>query len=416
MTLQALTYFAAAAEEGNLTRAAKRCFVTQPALSRAIAELERELGCPLLIRKNKGVSLTPAGEVCLSGARRILKECELLARQVHEGSGSTAGTINIGYLFNGSLNFFAGMLKQASQVFPHIELHTTYEHFKDAKRMLKTGELDFVLLAEPSARGLGAVDLLTVFPGGLYVVAHHTHRLFAQESVTMAEAIGASLIDMDQIQLLHITNPKTGISGDASVPQSTSGYILVNQEGNRFVREDGRRDEISQAIMAQTGGYSWLIQSADIITDPDTQTTTLGQTITYMLENHLADYTRADTLEELAEAIGVPYENLQAAIDDYNAHVASGEADEFGRVLLVNKLETGPWYAFTRAPAAHHTMGGVEIDTEAHVLSTEGSIIPGLFAAGEVTGGIHGGNRLGGNAIVDFVVYGRIAGANAAQG
>ena len=236
------------------------------------------------------------------------------------------------------------------------------------------------------------------------------------DGIRMAEAIGASLIDMDQIQLLHITNPKTGISGDASVPQSTAGYILVNQEGNRFVREDGRRDEISQAIMAQTGGYSWLIQSADIITDPDTQTTTLGQTITYMLENHLADYTRADTLEELAEAIGVPYENLQAAIDDYNAHVASGEADEFGRVLLVNKLETGPWYAFTRAPAAHHTMGGVEIDTEAHVLSTEGSIIPGLFAAGEVTGGIHGGNRLGGNAIVDFVVYGRIAGANAAQG
>ena len=176
------------------------------------------------------------------------------------------------------------------------------------------------------------------------------------DGIRMAEAIGASLIDMDQIQLLHITNPKTGISGDASVPQSTAGYILVNQEGNRFVREDGRRDEISQAIMAQTGGYSWLIQSADIITDPDTQTTTLGQTITYMLENHLADYTRADTLEELAEAIGVPYENLQSAIDDYNAHVASGEADEFGRVLLVNKLETGPWYAFTRAPrrAPHH--------------------------------------------------------------
>ena len=142
-----------------------------------------------------------------------------------------------------------------------------------------------------------------------------------------------------------------GFSCDEGSAQivANNGGIIVNQEGNRFVREDGRRDEISQAIMAQTGGYSWLIQSADIITDPDTQTTTLGQTITYMLENHLADYTRADTLEELAEAIGVPYENLQAAIDDYNAHVASGEADEFGRVLLVNKLETGPWYAFTRA-------------------------------------------------------------------
>ena len=234
------------------------------------------------------------------------------------------------------------------------------------------------------------------------------------DGIRMAEAIGAGLVDMDQIQLLHITNPKTGVSGDAAVPQSTSGYILVNQEGNRFVREDGRRDEISQAIMAQTGGYAWLIQSADIITDPDTQTTTLGKTITYMLENNLADYTCADTLEELAEQIGVPYENLQATLDNYNAAVESGEADEFGRILLVNKLEAGPWYAFTRAPAAHHTMGGVRIDTSARVLTDDGEVIPGLFAAGEVTGGIHGGNRLGGNAIVDFVVYGRIAGTSAA--
>ncbi len=83
-------------------------------------------------------------------------------------------------------------------------------------------------------------------------------------------------------------------------------------------------------------------------------------------------------------------------------------------MLFNYKFETGPWYAYPRAPAAHHTMGGVEIDTQARVLSAGGGIIPGLYAAGEVTGGIHGGNRLGGNGVVDFVVFGRIAGATAA--
>ena len=237
------------------------------------------------------------------------------------------------------------------------------------------------------------------------------------DGIRMAEAIGASLIDMDQIQLLHITNPKTGISGDASVPQSTAGYILVNQEGQplRARRRPPRRD------LAGHHGPDRRLLLADPKRPTSSPTPTpkpppSAKPSPYMLENHLADYTRADTLEELAEAIGVPYENLQSAIDDYNAHVASGEADEFGPRAAGEQARDRPLVRlYPRARRAPHH-GGVEIDTEAHVLSTEGSIIPGLFAAGEVTGGIHGGNRLGGNAIVDFVVYGRIAGAKRRAG
>ena len=123
-----------------------------------------------------------------------------------------------------------------------------------------------------------------------------------------------------------------------------------------------------------------------------------------------------DTLEELAEKIGADPENLVNAVAAYNANVDAGVTeDEFGRKTFVEKLENGPFIAVPRKPSAHHTMGGVQIDEGAHVIDTDGNVIAGLYAAGEVTGGIHGGNRLGGNAIVDTVVMGKIAGENAAK-
>jgi fumarate reductase flavoprotein subunit len=113
----------------------------------------------------------------------------------------------------------------------------------------------------------------------------------------------------------------------------------------------------------------------------------------------------------------VPADNLVKTIADYNAAVdARKTADEFGRVSLSRRIATGPWYAFPRKPAAHHTMGGVLIDEDGHALKADGSRVPGLYCAGEITGVVHGGNRLGGNAIVDFTVFGRIAGASAAAG
>ena len=94
----------------------------------------------------------------------------------------------------------------------------------------------------------------------------------------------------------------------------------------------------------------------------------------------------------------------------------SQTADRFGRVLFGVKFETGPWYAFPRAPAVHHTMGGVAIDEYARAVRADGSHIPGLYCAGEMTGVLHGANRLGGNAMTDFAVFGRIAGTSAAAG
>ena len=122
-----------------------------------------------------------------------------------------------------------------------------------------------------------------------------------------------------------------------------------------------------------------------------------------------------DTLEDLAAAIGVDPDNLKKAVEDYNASVDAGAtSDEFGRTTFTDKLETGPFIAVPRKPSAHHTMGGVQINTNTEVLDTNGNVIEGLYAAGEVTGGIHGANRLGGNAIVDTVVYGKTAGEQAA--
>ena len=136
-----------------------------------------------------------------------------------------------------------------------------------------------------------------------------------------------------------------------------------------------------------------------------------------------AGLTRQIPIEELAEQIGVPAENLVKAVEEYNRHCQGGDLegqeDEFGRVLFTdtdkinNGINNAPFYAAERVPTVHHTMGGVKINVNAEVIDTEGNVIPGLFAAGEVTGGIHGSNRLGGNALTDTVVFGRIAGKSA---
>jgi fumarate reductase flavoprotein subunit len=234
------------------------------------------------------------------------------------------------------------------------------------------------------------------------------------DGIFFAEDAGAELVNMDQIQLLPYCNPQTGATYDIVMGSGSS--LFINKEGKRFVREDGRRDEMSKAIIAQTDGIMYLLQSADSITDPATQRALGGQLLSYYLENNYAGYVSADTLDELAEKLNVPAENLKQTVAEYNEYVDSGKADPFGRVSYSGKLENGPFYAYPRKPAVHHTMGGVKIDEKAHALKADGSVVSGLYCAGEITGVIHGSNRLGGNAIVDFVVFGRIAGSNAAKG
>ncbi len=236
------------------------------------------------------------------------------------------------------------------------------------------------------------------------------------DGIRMADAVGANLVDMDQIQLLHMCSPKNGSTdGNTIKDKSVDSVVFVNREGKRFVREDGRRDEISKGTLAQTGGVMYAIESAD--GNPGTYDQMLthdGRTYTKAIAD--GDLLSAPTLKELAVKIGADPAVLQATLDEYNANVENHTAkDSLGRTTFKNKIVTGPFIATPRCPAAHHTMGGVQIDETCHVLRADGTIIAGLLAAGEVTGDIHGGNRLGGNAVVDTVVFGRIAGRTAAN-
>ena len=126
----------------------------------------------------------------------------------------------------------------------------------------------------------------------------------------------------------------------------------------------------------------------------------------------------ATSQRELAEKMGVDAEKLQASIDNYNAIVRGELEDPLGFVAN-NKADVemteGPWYACKKVPTVHHTMGGLKINDKTQVINTEGNVIPSLFACGEVTGGIHGSNRLGGNAIADCMTYGKLAGEMAAS-
>lgn len=226
------------------------------------------------------------------------------------------------------------------------------------------------------------------------------------DGIFMAEAAGAELIDMDQIQLLPFCNPQTGATFDI-----TSANCFINKEGKRFVREDGRRDEMSKGMIAQPDGLVYYLFSCK---DPNEVYSLGKKSIQYYMDNNLYGYMCDNTLEGIAEKMGVDAQTLKETVDAFNAHTKAGDVDEFGRTSWADLIE-GPYYvAYQRKPAVHHTMGGVHIDTQTRALRADGSIIEGLYCAGEIVGGIHGGNRLGGNAIVDFCVFGRLAGLNAA--
>ena len=222
------------------------------------------------------------------------------------------------------------------------------------------------------------------------------------QGVDMAVAIGAATVDMEQIQIHPSVYTETsaliteGIRGD--------GAILVNQGGKRFVNELETRDVVSAAELAQEGGYAWTIVDQKMM---DASATYNGY------------YTKGfalmgNSVEELAAAMGTDAAVLTETMNTWNAAVAAQSDAEFGRLSFANALDTAPYYAIKVAPGIHHCMGGLKINTAAEVLTEAGEAIPGLFAAGEVTGGVHGGNRLGGNAVCDIVVYGRIAAQTAA--
>ena len=232
------------------------------------------------------------------------------------------------------------------------------------------------------------------------------------DGLVMGKKVGAALIGLDDIQIHPCGTPGTGLM--ENIRTSGRNRIFVNLEGSRFVNEGAARDVLAKAIFAQPKGTYWIVVNHERYPSEDWVDAN-GATIRNMLA--LGSVVAAPTLDELAKKTGMDPKMLEASVAGYNAVVEGKAKDPLGFVAN-NKddktLTGGPWYACRKVPTVHHTMGGLEINTKAQVIGVDGKVIPGLYAAGEVTGGIHGSNRLGGNAIADVMVFGRTAGTNAA--
>jgi flavocytochrome c len=231
------------------------------------------------------------------------------------------------------------------------------------------------------------------------------------DGIVMAQAVGANLVGMDYVQLLPMGDPVTG-SLSGNIEQGVEDRFFVNKQGNRFVDEGARRDVMTNALFQQQDSWMWVICDKQSYPTPQTKNN-FNETIEDLIKQGRAF--GADTIEELAAKINVPAASLKAAVAEFNAGVDAGK-DKWGRTLWRIKINQPPYYAGARIPTVHHTMGGIEINPKAQVLNTGGQVIPGLYAAGETTGGIHGSNRLGGNALADIHTFGRIAGTGAAAG
>ena len=232
------------------------------------------------------------------------------------------------------------------------------------------------------------------------------------EGLELAEGAGVELVGLSDIQLHPCGTPGTGLMED--IRTSGRNRVFVNKEGSRFVNEGAERDKLCEAIFAQPESTYWIVVNKvryPSETEPDAN----GATIENMLS--LGHIVKGETIEDLAEQTGMDAAKLQASIDAYNAVVAGEAEDEFGFKAgntADTQLTEGPWYACRKVPTVHHTMGGIKIDVDCHALDASGEPVANLYACGECTGGIHGSNRLGGNAIADCMTFGRVAGTQAA--
>lgn len=207
---------------------------------------------------------------------------------------------------------------------------------------------------------------------------------------------------MDQIQTHPTVVETTGVMVTEAV--RGNGAVLINKEGKRFFDELNTRDAVSAAILKQTTGHAYMFFDDDV------------RKSLKAIEGYIkmpGMVIQGKDLDEVAKNMGVPAANLKATMAQYAKDQAAGKDSCCGRTKMERPLNKAPYYAILVTPAVHHTMGGVKINTKAEVINVDGKVIPGYFAAGEVTGGVHGGNRLGGNAQADIIVFGRIAGNSA---
>lgn len=224
------------------------------------------------------------------------------------------------------------------------------------------------------------------------------------DGIFMAQDVGAAVRDLNEIQ----THPTVHVPTATMMTEGirNAGGILVNSSGKRFANEVDYRDVVSEAILSQDQGFAYLVLNQEIV---DSNANIQGYYDIGVLQ-------KFDTIADMAEFMDVDESVLQETMDKWNAAVAQENDPEFkSKFQWIRDLSTGPWYSVAVSPGIHHTMGGIVINTNTEVLSTEDKVIPGLYACGEVTGGVHGGNRVGGNAILDCLVFGKTAGEQSAS-
>lgn len=231
------------------------------------------------------------------------------------------------------------------------------------------------------------------------------------EALYMAERAGAQLVNMGFIQTYPICDPISGVI-ELIADARFDGAIMLNQEGKRFVEELQRRDVLSEAILKQTGGYCWVLWNDKI------------GSISNTVKEHPTEYeaftkqgimATCDDLKCVADFTKIPFDSLKGTVNRVSSMTGKGNDKDFNHRSGLVDMTQGKYYVIKAVPSVHHTMGGVRINEKAQALTAEGKVIPGLWAAGEVTGVTHGTNRLGGNAYTDIIVFGRIAGKAAAE-
>ena len=234
------------------------------------------------------------------------------------------------------------------------------------------------------------------------------------EVIRYARAVGADALHLEFIQLYPCAEPEKGaVDSFALPPYSGTGFGLfyVNRFGTRFVNELDRRDIVSNAQIKSGAKPTYAILNHRIFK----KLATPDEEIQRGLER--GRIVQADSIFELSQKLGISEDALKDSVAKHNKYIRDGQDPEFNKPMTKSMvpLEEGPYYAIPQWPSVHHCMGGLRIDKEAHVIDIWGKPIPKLYAAGEVCGGIHGSNRLAGNAIPDSIVFGRIAGINAVK-
>jgi len=249
--------------------------------------------------------------------------------------------------------------------------------------------LAMVVKLQPSLRGFATLN----HPGA------------TGDAIDWVTAIGGATVQMANIQI----HPTAEAASHILITEAVrgNGAILVNHGGQRFCNEMDTRDVVSAAILAQLQGEAWLVFDQKV-------RKSLASIETYANQHLLSE---GNTIAELAKAVSIPAETLSQTVSRYNLQQKAGRDEDFGRSAtgMPVSLETPPFYAVRVTPAIHHTMGGLSVNTQTQVLRADGTPIAGLYAAGEVTGGLHGANRLGGNGVADIVVNGRLAGLAASM-